>query len=401
MRFGQPGPDPFLPWLISDAPLYHAQSINGHFWAIPNTLAAAADQVNPRRFPIAKPPGTYRIFCIGQSTTEGFPFAPRGGYPEWLGELFKDVLPDRKIEVVNAGISGSDSTRDLAIVKEVLKYRPDLLVLYEGNNEAYHGRIRLFQDRFGSGLGRLVFWLRNYFPIVRWAGAREAEDPLRVVRETLPLFKRNVEKMIALARSRRVPVVLPSQVNWNVFNYPPDPHNQILESLRGRGVLYVDLWRTFDGDRACRGTPADCLLDFVHPSLHGQWLIARALARALAGRGWISPAARWRWSNVRSEAAYRAGLELTDDFMATAFVREAWAVNGGPYGPCNVPYDIAESEHFKKGGVVEIVRLYYNWLGPPSLLVKNAVVSYYDKTDPAEARKFEAVLRLGREGKLN
>ena len=397
MRFGQPGPDPFLPWLISDAPLYHAQSINGHFWAIPNTLAAAADQVNPRRFPIAKPPGTYRIFCIGQSTTEGFPFQPRGGYPEWLEALLKGVLPSRKIEVINAGICGSDSTRDLAIVKEVLKYRPDLLVLYEGNNEADQGRTRLFQARFGNGVGRLVFWLRSYFPIMRWVGARVAEAPFRVTLETLPLFERNVDEMLALARARRVPVVLLGQVNWNAFNYPPDPHNQFLEFRQSRDVLYIDAQPTFQGDRSCRGTPADCLLDSEHPSLHGQWLIASALAHGLAEHGWSAPTAQWRWSNVRSEAAYRAELGLANDFLATAFVREAWGASGDPHGRGNVPYDIAESDHFEKGGIPGIVRKMYQWIGPPPTFVKSAIISYYDKGDPSEVKKFEAVLRM--EGK--
>ncbi|HVA65652.1 MAG TPA: hypothetical protein VNK24_01850 [Elusimicrobiota bacterium] len=43
LTFGQPKPDSRAPWLLSDAPLYHRQSINGQLWAMPNTPAAAVD----------------------------------------------------------------------------------------------------------------------------------------------------------------------------------------------------------------------------------------------------------------------------------------------------------------------------------------------------------------------
>lgn len=349
-----------------------------------------------------KPPGTYRIFCIGQSTTEGYPFEPRGGYPQWLGLVLKDVLPGRKIEVINAGVSGSDSTRDLAIVNDVLNYQPDILVLYEGNNESRQGRIRLLQERFGNRFGLFVFWLRNYFPIVRWAGERLHKRPLQD-KELMPIFKRNIKKMIALAEARNVRVALLGQVKWDTLAIPdaPKPFNLFLKSRQNHDVLYIDTLRFFKNDGKCSPIGPKCLLDSEHPSLRGQWLIAATLARGLAGRGWIAPPSAWRWRNIRPMAAYQKKLELTDRFLARAFITEAWSPQTDPHGLALVPDDIAESDRFEKDGIPEIIRTSYKWLGPPSSFVKNAIISYYDKTDPAEAKIFENVLRLGREGKLS
>ena len=96
----------------------------------------------PQTFSSARPPGTLRVFCLGGSTTVGWPFHPRGSYPAWLRLMLRDALPGRPSEVIIAALHGSDSFRDLAAWREVSRYGPDIVLVYSGLNEGldYHSR---------------------------------------------------------------------------------------------------------------------------------------------------------------------------------------------------------------------------------------------------------------------
>jgi tetratricopeptide (TPR) repeat protein len=89
------------------------------------------------RFPAAKSPGTYRVFSLGESTTQGDPYGPQASYSAFLQEMLQDLHPDRKIEVVNCGIVAISSADILDILPDVLRQKPDAVLLYFGHNEAY------------------------------------------------------------------------------------------------------------------------------------------------------------------------------------------------------------------------------------------------------------------------
>ncbi|MEC4888809.1 MAG: GDSL-type esterase/lipase family protein [Nitrospira sp.] len=82
-----------------------------------------------------KPAGTIRIIALGDSCT----FA--GGWYETtysglLDRFLKDRYPDKRIEVINAGISGFNSEFALARLRdELLEYQPDMVTLYIGWND--------------------------------------------------------------------------------------------------------------------------------------------------------------------------------------------------------------------------------------------------------------------------
>ena len=58
---------------------------------------------NPVSFTAEKKPGTFRIFCFGDSTAYGHPFDGRTAFPRWLGELLAACAPGKNFEVINAG----------------------------------------------------------------------------------------------------------------------------------------------------------------------------------------------------------------------------------------------------------------------------------------------------------
>ena len=52
---------------------------------------------NPQKFSRRKPPGTFRIFCLGGSTTFGHPYDDRSSYPGWLREILNDGDASRAV----------------------------------------------------------------------------------------------------------------------------------------------------------------------------------------------------------------------------------------------------------------------------------------------------------------
>jgi len=90
---------------------------------------------NSQRFPRVKAAGTYRIFCLGGSTTFGRPYDDRTSFCGWLRELLPVADPSRRWEVVNAGGISYASYRVAVLMEELVRYEPDLFVVYTGNNE--------------------------------------------------------------------------------------------------------------------------------------------------------------------------------------------------------------------------------------------------------------------------
>ena len=83
-----------------------------------------------------KPPGTYRIFLVGASTTRGFPFSSRDtSYSGFLRKILADVLPDHPVEIINAGYDAISSFGVLDVTRQLIDQEPDLIIVYSGHNE--------------------------------------------------------------------------------------------------------------------------------------------------------------------------------------------------------------------------------------------------------------------------
>ncbi len=90
---------------------------------------------NLQRFPVEKPAGTTRIFCLGGSTTYGRPYDDRTSFCGWLRVLLPVADPSRRWDVINAGGISYASYRVAALMEELVGYAPDLFVIYTGHNE--------------------------------------------------------------------------------------------------------------------------------------------------------------------------------------------------------------------------------------------------------------------------
>lgn len=86
-------------------------------------------------FAVKKPAGTFRIFCLGGSTTYGQPYDDATSFVGWLRTLLEVADPTREWEVVNVGGISYASYRVAAVMQELARYEPDLFIIYTGHNE--------------------------------------------------------------------------------------------------------------------------------------------------------------------------------------------------------------------------------------------------------------------------
>jgi hypothetical protein len=88
-------------------------------------------------FSRVKPPGTFRIVCLGASTT--FSAEASSNDAVWthrLQEKLRAAYPGRRIEVINAAVGGYVADDNLNNLRHrVLPLDPDLVIYYEANNE--------------------------------------------------------------------------------------------------------------------------------------------------------------------------------------------------------------------------------------------------------------------------
>ncbi|MFS8119667.1 MAG: GDSL-type esterase/lipase family protein, partial [Microcoleus sp.] len=81
--------------------------------------------------------GKRKIVTVGDSITEAAKYP--GGYVWLLQRYLNALYPDRKIEIVNAGISGNKATDMQArFQKDAIDKKPDLVTINAGVNDVWH-----------------------------------------------------------------------------------------------------------------------------------------------------------------------------------------------------------------------------------------------------------------------
>jgi tetratricopeptide (TPR) repeat protein len=228
------------------------------------TREAFLGALRPSRFPVPKPAGTFRVFCLGGSTTFGYPFPAAVAWPALLEERLRFLYPGRKVEVINAGGTSYGSARALGVLRAVVGYQPDLVVFCGGDAEFVEDSYRAAVATPRSAAGRLrslrlARLLGRWLPRVRTAGVVDVDEtgttgfffspvidgtvyrPTRERRDAvLAGFAANLSAMADLAAAKGVGFVL-CTLPSNVADWPPDEDGAIpkepgLEARWGRAV---------------------------------------------------------------------------------------------------------------------------------------------------------------------
>lgn len=231
-----------------------------------------------------KPENGFRVFVLGASTTEGFPYGYNGMFSLVIRDILQDVLPDRHVEVVNLGITATNTYTVYDQTEEILKHEPDAILIYSGQNE-YYGALGVASSEI---IGRNPAWVRAYMKLYHYRTFMMLRDALgwvlnsltginkheesgtlmqRMVRQnSIPLdsdlyesgkrqFSSNLDVILQTYRDHGIPVFLSSLVS-NLKDHPPfysvemenhPPADEVFEKAKSeyRAGDYVSSYQSF------------------------------------------------------------------------------------------------------------------------------------------------------------
>jgi lysophospholipase L1-like esterase len=257
----------------------------------------------------SKPPGTFRIVCLGDSVTFGYrvpvvwPDKPRQYDPEWLPfpmlieKSLRDANPDQRIEVFPMAVPGYTSYQGLAWLRRDIDYlEPDLVIISFGWNDAslsdapdretirtdwYPVAVRWLIDH-SQAFAHAVNWLRNRNKpaqtVNRWPVPRVSELE----------YVRNIEAIVRLVRSKRAGVIVMGAPYRDSITNPPEAERmmnyrtQLRTSMQQKNVPYLEILELTE---AAGTVNAGFFGELIHPNHMGHRLIASELLKVMAKNG--------------------------------------------------------------------------------------------------------------------
>lgn len=271
-----PSPDNQDPYIsFEDDPVLFVKDDSGKYY---QTAENRIGFFRKQRFPVRKSQNAFRIFVLGGSTVQGRPYSVETAFPVWLKINLEASGPGKIFEVINCGGVSYASYRLTLIMREVIEYDPDLVILYTGHNEFLeersYGRIR-----DASPLVRILMKLRITVLIrkllsIRGEDASHENDAFilpaevdarldykkglesyehdpELKRNIIRHFEYNVKQMILLAKESGVPLILVNPVS-NLKDCPPFKSEFRKSMTPGEKSRAISMWEeagAMDWDR--------------------------------------------------------------------------------------------------------------------------------------------------------
>ena len=105
-----------------------------------------------------KPPGTYRIFFLGESTTESIYLPEEKTFPYLVEKKLLEDFPTKKFESINGGISGYLTADTLAaLLYKVMYYEPDLVIVMQAANDLRYGTVPTYDPIRRSDYQKILY----------------------------------------------------------------------------------------------------------------------------------------------------------------------------------------------------------------------------------------------------
>ena len=227
--------------------------------------ATRGSTFNDQSFAAEKSPRGIRIFCLGGSSSYGYPWGAEAAFTSILGDALAAKHPGRVVEAINVSGVSYGMYRLNIVADELLTYEPDVLIVYSGHNEFIEPAFfesEKHRGRAGRGLKYILANSRVYSrmhqtltrknrkqkstrdPIdfdVRREDWRtfSAEEKKAVAQE----FQRLLGRLVNQAQSRDIKVVLVT-VPCNLREWLPE--QSVLSS--GLGAADRDIWSKSMGE---------------------------------------------------------------------------------------------------------------------------------------------------------
>lgn len=347
-----------------DLSLFTEEIIGGKEYHIMNPEVKAryfyrlsfSPNTSPDYFAVPKPPGTFRIFCLGGSTTVGYPYGYVGSFSTFLRDRLKWLFPDKSVEVINLGMTATNSYTVNDIAHELVDFEPDMFCVYDGHNEFYGAlgiasresvaasrwltRLYLRLVHFRTFLlFRNLYWtLVSVFhePVTAEPGGTMMERLARgqyigyrnaAYNTALANFKANLDELKSLCTSHDIYLLVGSQVS-NLRDQPPfvsqDSHNWTREQRLEFHLIYNrGIAHSLDGrpDSALREFDAAMTFDSLRADLHFQRAqCLDSLHRTQEARVEYEHARDFDILRFRASSDFNAAIRETEDGHRVFFV---------------------------------------------------------------------------------
>lgn len=223
-------------------------------------------------FAATKPAAKFRIFALGESTTQGEPYSTATAYPAWL-DLELKAATGRDVEVINCGGLSYASYRIRAILHEVLEnYSPDLIILYCGQNEFLEERTYEGWREVPLPIARASGWLSSLklAELTRWLVQGSAQRDAKATGATVlkqevdalldynggldayhrddawrePVvehYRWNMTQMVSECRAAQVPIILCNPV-VNLLDCPPIKFERSSRLTPPQAAAFDEAW---------------------------------------------------------------------------------------------------------------------------------------------------------------
>lgn len=266
----------------------------------------AAGLVGPEIGP--KAAGTVRVACLGGSTTLGAGVAIDAySYPALLQAMFDlGTGGQRRVEVLNAGVFGYHSLHTPLRVAELAAFSPDVYVVMDGLNDldAVRSVPQTVFER--ARLGRLAAAARDLGRRLAGDDSRQSAavpglhglevkwrlaDMAGNLAKAADLAGRQKAAMLLVSDPLRLESALPGMANGNseqarllAFGAEALPAAAAAAAAGRPGVARLDVQPVFAAALADAATTRRVWADGLHLTRYGNFLLARAVFRALSAR---------------------------------------------------------------------------------------------------------------------
>lgn len=283
---------------------------------LPHTIRINSLGFRGEDFPLEKPPGTYRILCLGDSYTFGDYVENEETFPAALQAELRRRAPGRPVQVINGGVNGYTIVDEADLAREKgFGLEPDLIVVSfvmndladltrrVSSRENQRVEARRMSESFLTPVKKLLRQTAIYnalFKLKARAMASTGEDPTvpalpqRNLLDTpfepgtLALFDRYMGELSELAeesRSRGIDILLVLFPFWEQAVHGADDAALVkLEAMAGdEGIPAVNLLPPFLQE----GEAASALYLMPrnhHPSASGYRLAAEVVGGAILDR---------------------------------------------------------------------------------------------------------------------